>query len=284
MTANRAISVRLSTFFVVIRGSTHLSTVALILLRNLAKLLEQLYIWSGGTSPMSIVEFDAARNQMVDQQIAAKGVRDQLVLSAMRSVPREQFVPEDLRESAYEDAPLPIAAHQTISQPFIVAYMVAALKLQGDESVLEIGTGSGYEAAILGKIAREVFTIERIEKLAETSAAILQTLGYDNVHVIQGDGTLGLPKQSPFDGIIVSAGSPRIPVSLKSQLKIGGRMVIPVGSTLDNQQLFRLTRLSTGKFKTECLAGVRFVPLVGEEGWRGREHAATTDIFQRKRN
>jgi protein-L-isoaspartate(D-aspartate) O-methyltransferase len=191
----------------------------------------------------------------------------------MRTVPREKFVPADVRGAAFEDTPLPIAADQTISQPFIVAFMVAALGLKGDESVLEIGSGSGYEAAILGEISREVFTIERIEKLAESSAAILRTLNYHNVHVIHGDGTLGWPEQSPFDAIIVSAGSPQVPMSLKSQLKIGGRLVIPVGSTLNNQQLLRLTRVSETHFKTECLAGVRFVPLLGEEGWQGRGNA-----------
>jgi len=176
-------------------------------------------------------------------------------------------VPEKLQEFAYKDSPLPIAAGQTISQPYIVAFMIETLALRGGERVLEIGTGSGYAAAVLGEIASEVYTVERIEQLADYATKTLNSLGYHHVHVRCGDGTLGWPEQAPFDAIIVAAGAPAIPESLKLQLKVGGRLVIPVGNDLTSQELIRISRKSQTKFKSEDLADVRFVPLIGEEGW-----------------
>jgi protein-L-isoaspartate(D-aspartate) O-methyltransferase len=212
-------------------------------------------------------DFSELRESMVDYQIAARGVRSEKVLDAMRKVPREQFLPESVREFAYEDSPLPIEAGQTISQPYIVAFMAEGLALRGGEKVLEIGAGSGYAAAVLAEIAGEVYTIERIEELATSAASALAESGYDNVHVLHGDGTLGWQEHAPFDGIVVAAGGPEIPDSLKQQLKIGGRMVIPVGDNREFQELLRVTRVSETEFETEDLATVRFVPLVGAEGW-----------------
>jgi protein-L-isoaspartate(D-aspartate) O-methyltransferase len=212
-------------------------------------------------------DFSELRESMVDYQVAARGVRSEKVLDAMRKVPREQFLPESVREFAYEDSPLPIEAGQTISQPYIVAFMAEGLALRGGEKVLEIGAGSGYAAAVLAEIAGEVYTIERIEELAKSAASTLAEAGYDNVHVLHGDGTLGWQEHAPFDGIVVAAGGPEIPDSLKQQLKIGGRMVIPVGDNREFQELLRVTRISETKFETEDLATVRFVPLIGAEGW-----------------
>jgi protein-L-isoaspartate(D-aspartate) O-methyltransferase len=204
---------------------------------------------------------------MVEHHIFARGVRSELVLEAMRTVPREIFLPPDLREFAYEDAPLPIDAEQTISQPYIVALMADALQLRGGEKVLEIGAGSGYAAAVLSEIASDVYTVERIGQLAEKAAAVLADNGYLNVHVLHGDGTLGWPAHAPYDAIVVAAGGPRIPESLRNQLKIGGRLVIPVGSDIRAQELVRVTRVSETEFRHEDLADVRFVPLLGEQGW-----------------
>ena len=212
---------------------------------------------------------------MVEEAIFARGVRSELVLDAMRNVPREAFLPQRLREFAYEDAPLPIEGEQTISQPYIVAFMTEALALEGGERVLEIGAGSGYAAAVLSEIAGEVYTVERIGQLAEKAAATLTDLGYDNVHVLHGDGTKGWPEHAPYDGIIVAAGGPKIPESLKEQLKIGGRLVIPVGRDPKVQELIRVTRISENEYKREDLADVRFVPLVGEEGWAPAEREQT---------
>ena len=219
---------------------------------------------------------------MVDHQIEARGVRSQKVLDAMRSVPRELFLPEDIREFAYEDTPLPIAANQTISQPYIVAFMTEGLALEGGEKVLDIGTGSGYAAAVLAEIAGEVYTIERIEELASYAASVLADLNYENVEVIHADGTLGLPEQAPFDAIVVAAGGPEVPESLKTQLKIGGRLVIPVGEYRDVQELVRVTRLSQTEYQEEDLADVRFVPLVGAEGWKPKEDTVAAPARQEK--
>jgi protein-L-isoaspartate(D-aspartate) O-methyltransferase len=201
-------------------------------------------------------------------------VRSEKVLDAMRNVPREQFVPKGVTEFAYEDSPLPIEAGQTISQPYIVAFMIEGLALTGGEKVLEIGTGSGYAAAVLAEIAGNVYTIERIGELARSAIDALAESGYDNVHVLHGDGTLGWPEHAPFDGIVVAAGGPEVPDSLKKQLRIGGRMVIPVGEDREFQELLRVTRISETEFKTDDLAAVRFVPLVGAEGWE-TERATT---------
>ena len=216
---------------------------------------------------MKTPDFPALRRDMIENQIAARGVRSKLVLDAMRAVPREAFLPERMHEFAYEDSPLPIDADQTISQPYIVAFMTEALDLQGGEKILEIGAGSGYAAAVLSCIAGEVYTVERIGQLAEKAASALSDLGYSNVHVLHGDGTLGWPEHAPFDAIIVAAGGPSVPQSLKEQLKIGGKLVIPVGTDKRAQELVRVTRLSDSEYRTEDIADVRFVPLVGEEGW-----------------
>ena len=229
-----------------------------------------------------MTDYFQLRRQMVDHQIEARGVRSQKVLDAMRSVPRELFLPEDIREFAYEDTPLPIAANQTISQPYIVAFMTEGLALEGGEKVLDIGTGSGYAAAVLAEIAGEVYTIERIEELASYAASVLADLNYENVEVIHADGTLGLPEQAPFDAIVVAAGGPEVPESLKTQLKIGGRLVIPVGEYRDVQELVRVTRLSQTEYQEEDLADVRFVPLVGAEGWKPKEDTVAAPARQEK--
>ena len=208
-----------------------------------------------------------ARERMVQHQIADRGVRSEKVLHAMRKVPRERFIPRGQRLFAHDDGPLPIGDGQTISQPYIVAYMTEALSLDGGEKVLEIGTGSGYAAAILAEIAAEVYTIERLDGLAAMARQVLDELGYVNVHVRHGDGTLGWPEHAPFDAIVVTAGGPDVPHTLKHQLKIGGRLVMPIGKTTWYQQLVRVTRVAEAEFATEDLAPVRFVPLIGQEGW-----------------
>ena len=192
------------------------------------------------------------------------------VLDALRKVPRELFLPERMREFAYDDSPLPIDAEQTISQPYIVALMTEALELAGGEKVLEIGSGSGYAAAVLSEIAGEVYTVERIGKLAEGAARCLADLHRENVHVLHADGTLGWPEHAPYDAIIVAAGGPQIPETLKRQLKVGGRLVIPIGVDLRAQELVRVTRLSEHEFETQGIADVRFVPLLGQEGMAAR--------------
>jgi protein-L-isoaspartate(D-aspartate) O-methyltransferase len=215
----------------------------------------------------SAKDYANLRLQMVQDQVFARGVRSEKVLEAMRTVPREEFLPAELREFAYEDSPLPIAGGQTISQPYIVAFMAEALNLQGGEKVLEIGAGSGYAAAILAQIAGNVYTIERVQELASSARTALASLGCSNVQVRHGDGTRGWPEEAPFDAIVVAAGGPDVPPSLKQQLRIGGRIVIPVGADQRLQELVRMTRVSANRFEAEELADVRFVPLIGEEGW-----------------
>lgn len=212
--------------------------------------------------------FKELRQQMIDYQLVARGLHDQTVLNALNAVPREEFMPTDLVEFAYKDSPLPIEENQTISQPYIVALMIAALELKSDHRVLEVGTGSGYAAAVLGEICENVYTIERHRILADTAQVKLKELGYTNVQVMHGDGTLGWPKNAPFDAIIVAAGGPEVPQILKEQLAIGGRMVIPVGTSLDSQKLVRIRRIGKNEYKTEDLGGVRFVPLIGAAGWK----------------
>lgn len=208
-----------------------------------------------------------ARRLMVDQQIVARGVRDAAVLQAMLSVPREAFVGSKHVHEAYEDRPLPIGDGQTISQPYIVACMTEALMLSASDRVLEIGTGSGYAAAVLSCLVQHVYSVERIKNLATSAHQRLQTLGYQNVEVRYANGTLGWPEQAPFDGIVVTAGGPGIPQALKSQLAIGGRLVMPVGVDPGFQQLIRLTRSSDTAFHQEDLGAVAFVPLIGAQGW-----------------
>ena len=204
---------------------------------------------------------------MVERQIAARGVSNAHVLAAMRQVPREAFVSPGFEEFAYEDSPLPIAEGQTISQPYIVALMIEAAEVKPGERVLEIGAGSGYAAAVLGRIAAQVYTIERHRALARNAKDRLDRLGYRNVEVRLGDGTLGWPEGGPFDATIVTAGGPEIPESLRNQLKLGGRLVIPIGSLSDEQRLVKVVRDGEHAFHEEDLGPVRFVPLIGEHGW-----------------
>jgi protein-L-isoaspartate(D-aspartate) O-methyltransferase len=198
---------------------------------------------------------------MVREQIAERGIRDPRVLEAMRRVPRHEFVPAEQRPHAYEDRPLPIGHRQTISQPFIVAIMSDVLDLDGDEKVLEVGTGSGYQAAVLGELAREVYSIEIVEPLAERAARDLLRLGYQNVHTRAGDGYRGWPEAAPFDAIIVTAAPDHVPEPLVEQLAVGGRMVIPVGRWAQDLVLIRKDEEGVHR---ERLIGVRFVPMVGE--------------------
>jgi protein-L-isoaspartate(D-aspartate) O-methyltransferase len=196
---------------------------------------------------------------MVDSQIRARGVRDTLVLAAMAKVPRHLFVPESLRVHAYADEPLPIGEGQTISQPYIVAYMTEALGLRGGERVLEVGTGSGYQTAVLAEIAGEVWTVEIVERLALRARAALDGLGYVNVHYRVGDGSAGWPKEAPFDAVMVTAAADRIPGPLEDQLAVGGRMIVPVGTDL--QELI-FVRRGKKAIERQSRLGVRFVPLV----------------------
>jgi protein-L-isoaspartate(D-aspartate) O-methyltransferase len=204
--------------------------------------------------------FDDERRQMVEVQVRARGVRDPRVLEAMARVPRHLFVPEMERAYAYADEPLPIGSGQTISQPYIVAYMTEALRLTGDEKVLEVGTGSGYQTAVLAELAREVLTIEVIDSLSQAAKARLEQAGYGNIRFRVGDGSAGWPEEAPFDAIMVTAAAARIPEALEAQLRPGGRMIIPVGTDL--QELFLVRRGRKGP-QRERLIGVRFVPLVG---------------------
>lgn len=203
---------------------------------------------------------------MVEAQLVGHGIADPRVLDAMGCVPREQFVSHEMRDSAYEDGPLPIGFGQTISQPFTVAFMCEALRLNGTEKVLEIGAGSGFSAAVLSLLAQSVFTIERVPELAEQARSRLAELGYHNVHVITGDGTLGLSSEAPFDAIVVTAGAETLPDAYVQQLRMGGRIVIPIGGYRHNQKMYRFTRLE-GELRVENLGGFAFVPLIGKYGW-----------------
>jgi protein-L-isoaspartate(D-aspartate) O-methyltransferase len=214
-----------------------------------------------------MLDLQQTRTRMVDVYLARRGITDPKVLDAFRSVPREAFVPDELAEFAYEDTPLPIGESQTISQPYIVALTAQALRLQGGERVLEVGAGSGYAAAILSHLAEDVYTIERIEALAESAKQRLARLGFANVHVTCGDGSLGWPEHAPYDAIAVAAGGPKVPPALLSQLAIGGRLVIPVGPDDASQVLMRITRESDAEYREEPLTDVRFVRLIGEQGW-----------------
>ena len=196
-----------------------------------------------------------------------RGIRQPAVLSAMSRVPREQFIASSHRHLAYSDAPLPIAAGQTISQPYIVAYMIQTLHLSPQDRVLEIGAGSGYAAAVLSLIAAEVYTVERHQELAESAAVLLSELGFNNVRVRWGDGSLGWLEFAPYNGIIVAAGGPSVPPTLRQQLATGGRLVMPVGRWPHSQRLVRVTRRSTHEFSREKMGAVRFVPLIGAQGW-----------------
>jgi len=207
-------------------------------------------------------DFAAQRQRMVEQQLKTRGIKDERVLAAMAKVPREEFVPVDARPSAYEDGPLPIGYDQTISQPYVVAFMTEQLCPKRGDRVLEIGSGSGYQAAILGELVAEVYTIEIVEPLAKSAEATLQRLGYNNVHIKVGDGYKGWPEEAPFDAIIVTCAPEKVPQPLVDQLKDGGRMVIPVGERFA-QQLYLLEK-KNGQLKESVTLPVRFVPMLRE--------------------
>ena len=212
------------------------------------------------------LEFAELRQQMIAEQIGSRGIHDPRVLEAMSRVPREEFVPAGLRENAYDDCALPIGLGQTISQPFTVAFMCQADRLQGHETVLEIGTGSGYGAAVLAELAQRVFTMERIAPLAEQARHRLHRLGYDRVTVCTANGTLGLPEESPFDAIIVTAGAEALPQAYVDQLAEGGRLLIPLGSRGACQTMYRMTK-QAGHLVVDDLGPFSFVPLIRGQGW-----------------
>lgn len=214
-----------------------------------------------------IDRYETARERMVHEQIMARGVSDPPTLAAMLEVPRHLFVDDAMRARAYGDYPLPIAAGQTISQPYIVAFMTQALQLKGDETVLEIGTGSGYQAAVLSRLCRQVYTVERINALLAGARKVFDSLRYYNIVAKLDDGTMGWPEYAPYDAIIVTAGGPEIPTPLIDQLADPGRLIIPVGNQ-DVQELQLLTK-KDGEVQVASLASVRFVDLIGEHGWRG---------------
>jgi len=220
-------------------------------------------------------DYAKRRDRMVEVHLARRGIRDTRVLEAMRTVPRELFVCKGMEEFAYEDSPLPIEEEQTISQPYIVAAMVEAAEIEPGSTVLEVGAGSGYAAAVLGQLADRVFAIERHPKLSKLARRRIAALGYDNIEIRSGDGSRGLEEAAPFDAIVVSAGGPEIPQALKQQLKIGGRLIVPIGDA-DEQKLCKVVRVAEDRFEEDDLGTVRFVPLIGEQGWQedGRRSAS----------
>ena len=219
-----------------------------------------------GQRDSTLINFQKARHRMVDTQLVSRGVHDPRVLDAMRKVPRHLFVDEALCDQSYNDHPLPISERQTISQPYIVALMTEALGLQGMEKVLEIGTGSGYQTAILAELANRVYSIERLLGLSQRARLVLQDLGYRNIALKVGDGTLGWPEEAPFDAILVSAGAPSVPQPLVDQMSVGARLIIPVGDHL-SQELVLVERLPEGIRKTD-MGGCRFVDLIGKCAWK----------------
>jgi protein-L-isoaspartate(D-aspartate) O-methyltransferase len=214
-----------------------------------------------------MTDFAALREQMVERQLTRRGIEDRRVLDAFREVPRELFVPEGLRDLAYEDGPLPIEAGQTISQPYIVAEMMAAAEVAPGEKVLEIGAGSGYAAALLGRIAARVIAVERHAELVELARRRMAALGCANVRIVHGDGSAGLPDEAPFEAILVAASGSHVPDALRDQLALGGILVMPVGGHDSVQKLIKITRVSETDYRQEDLGPVRFVPLIGREGW-----------------
>ncbi len=229
-------------------------------------------MWGCGAGKLNMtnIDFDALRDRMVKEQLVARGIRDQRVLAAMQVVPRHLFVPLQSRAAAYDDGPLPIGDNQTISQPFIVAYMLECLHLKGNEVVLEIGTGSGYQTALLCSLARHVISLERFESLALQAGEVLDQLGYENLALHVGDGSQGLPDMAPYDAIIVSAVAPSVPKPLLTQLADSGCLVLPVahGMPSRDQKLERVTRQGN-HWQTEPLLSVVFVPLMGRYGYGG---------------
>lgn len=212
------------------------------------------------------MDYSIARRRMISQHVVARGVTDPNVIRVMSEVPRHLFVEEALQSQAYTDYALPIGEKQTISQPYMVAVMTEALQLKGGERVLEVGTGSGYQAAVLSRLVAHVYSVERIASLARRARRILDQIGSSNVHIQVGDGTSGWNDQAPFDAIIVTAGAPGVPEDYRAQLAIGGRLVIPVGDS-EVQVLKRITRIAEDRFEEEDLLGCRFVPLIGQHGW-----------------
>jgi protein-L-isoaspartate(D-aspartate) O-methyltransferase len=212
-------------------------------------------------------DFAELRERMVRRQIEARGIRDTAILNAFRDVPREAFVSPDYARDAYDDHPLPIEAGQTISQPYIVAVMIEAAEIGPRDKILEIGAGSGYAAAVMSRIAREVIGIERQRDLVEIARERLQRLGYDNVRIIEGDGTRGCPGEAPFDAILAAASGSHIPQPLVEQLAPGGRLVMPIGNPKGVQKLVKVVKQEIGRLEQRDLGEVRFVPLIGEEGW-----------------
>jgi protein-L-isoaspartate(D-aspartate) O-methyltransferase len=226
-----------------------------------------------------LADFTSKREEMVERQLAARGITDKNLLEAMREVPRHEFIPPHLAEFAYEDSPLPIEADQTISQPYIVALMIQAAGIAPGNRVLEIGAGSGYAAAVIGRIADEVIAIERHSELAALAAARMKRLGYDNVRIVHGDGTRGMPGEAPFEAILAAASGSHVPEALLAQLSIGGVLVMPVGEPHAVQSLVKVTRESEAEYAQEDLGAVRFVPLIGAHGWdeRGRRSLSLPD-------
>lgn len=217
------------------------------------------------------MNFEILRKRMVEEQLIPRGINNPKILRAFYKVERHKFMPVEIRETSYADYPVPIGEGQTISQPFIVALMTECLGLTGDEKVLEIGTGSGYQTAMLAELAKEVYTIERFEKLSRSAEETLKEAGYKNVKFKTGDGTLGWPEVAPFDRIIITAASPRIPLPLGVQLKEGGRLVLPLGETLS--QVLTVAEKKTDKLESTQICGCVFVPLVGKYGWQKENNA-----------
>lgn len=215
---------------------------------------------------MKELDFEMMRNAMVEEQLIPRGISDKKVLEVFRRLPRHEFVGKDFLQSAYNDYPLPIGENQTISQPYMVALMTESLHLTGSEKIMEVGTGSAYQAAILAELVKEVYSVERFQSLANTAYSILERLGYKNVKIRAGDGTLGWEEFAPYDGIIVTAGAPGIPESFIRQLKDGGRLVIPIGSSGFGQILTLVEKIGN-TIRTSEICGCMFVPLIGKEGW-----------------
>lgn len=214
-------------------------------------------------------DFASLRERMVDRQIAGRGLDDPALLAAFRAVPREDFVSGDYADYAYQDSPLPIESGQTISQPYIVALTIYAAGIRPGAKVLEVGAGSGYAAAVIGQIADEVIAVERHRELVELAQLRMRRLGYSNVQIVEGDGTLGWPKEAPFDAIVAAASGSHVPQSWIAQLKPGGRIVMPIGEPHKVQTLLKVTKREDGSLAQEDLGGVRFVPLIGAEGFAG---------------
>lgn len=214
-----------------------------------------------------MADFTALREEMVRWQIAGRGIEGAHLLAAMREVPREAFVPDDLALYAYDDSPLPIEAGQTISQPYIVALMIEAAQVAPGDKVLEIGAGSGYAAAMVGRIAKKVIAIERHAELAGLAAYRMKRLGYDNVVIVHGDGSAGWAEEAPYDAILASASGSHVPEIVLNQLAIGGVLVMPVGEPQSIQDLVKVTRVAEDDYRRQDLGAVRFVPLIGEQGW-----------------